>query len=62
LKKYRDPNLNRGQLAIVYATAGHEVRAWLQHTGTPGLRKLCDDLRAGTDFADAYSSATRQKN
>jgi hypothetical protein len=61
VRKYRDPKLNSGNLAIVYATAGHEVRAWFLQAGTSGLRQFCIEMRSGTVFPDAYADAKRKQ-
>lgn len=55
--KYRDPKLNPRQDAIVYATAGHEVRNWFNKAGRTGLQKFCAAIDAGTNFTAAYSNA-----
>jgi hypothetical protein len=57
VKKYRDPELNPDNRAIVYATAGHEVREWFKHAGISGLKKFLNEIRSGTDFAATYSKA-----
>lgn len=57
VKKYRDPKLNPGNRAIVYAAAGHEVRAWFSQAGAPGLLKFIGEIRSGGSFAGAYADA-----
>ena len=57
IKKYRDPKLNHGNRAIVYATAGHEVRKWFQQAGRPGLQEFFKEMRSGAGFSAAYSRA-----
>jgi hypothetical protein len=62
VKKYRDPKLNPGNRALVYATVGHEVRLWFEKVGPTGLEKFCKELNAGTDFTSAYSNAALRFN
>jgi len=50
-KKYPNPK----GLNVVYATAGHEVRAWLQRVGRQGLFDLFEALKAGEPFDVAYT-------
>jgi hypothetical protein len=45
-KKYSNPK----GLNVVYATAGHEVRAWLQRVGKEGLFALFERLKSGESF------------
>jgi hypothetical protein len=48
--KYPNP---RG-LNVAYATAGHEVRAWLRRVGRQGLFDLIDAVKSGEGFDAAY--------
>jgi hypothetical protein len=61
VRKYRDPKLNPGNRALVYATAGHEVRSWFQQARTPGLLKFCAEMRSGANFPDANADTKRQQ-
>jgi hypothetical protein len=51
-RKY--PNAKR--LNVVYATAGHEVRAWLQRCGREGLFALIERLKSGERFSTAFDA------
>ena len=57
VKKYRAPELNPGNRAVVYAAAGHEVREWFQRAGVRGLQEFCLELDSGTNFSLAYAKA-----
>lgn len=48
--KYPNPK----GLNIPYATAGHEVRAWLQRVGPQGLNDLMAAIKTGESFDAAY--------
>jgi hypothetical protein len=50
-KKYPNPE----GLNIVYATAGHEVRTWLERAGRQGLFTLIDRIKSGEDFGIVYA-------
>jgi len=56
VRKYRNPELNPKNLAIVYATAGCEVRSWLRRVGGPGFRSFIEQMRSGTEFSVAYEN------
>jgi len=56
VRKYRNPELNPKNLAVVYATAGCEVRSWLRSVGAPGLQSLIEQVRTGAEFSVAYQS------
>jgi len=47
---------NAKGLNVVYATAGHEVRAWLQRCGREGLFALIERLRSGERFSTAFDA------
>src|SRR5712692_802002 len=57
VEKYRNPELNPKNLAVVYATAGCEVRPWLQRVGASGLLSFIAQMRSGTEFPVAYKNA-----
>lgn len=48
--KYPNPEA----LNVVYATAGHAARAWLQRVGRPGMRGLIEAIKAGENFDAAF--------
>lgn len=50
-KKYPNPK----GLNVVYASAGHEVRSWLQQVRLPGLLALIEAVKGGEKFSAAYS-------
>lgn len=54
--KYPNPE----GLNIVYATAGHEVRAWLQRVGRQGMYSLIEAIKAGENFDTAFSRINSQ--
>jgi hypothetical protein len=54
---YGNPRMNPHHLHVVYATAGHEVRPWLQSVKTTGLLWFVAQLRSGAAFDDAYATA-----
>jgi hypothetical protein len=56
VRKYRNPELNPKNLAIVYAAAGCEVRSWLRSAGASGLQSFIEQVRAGAEFSVAYKS------
>lgn len=43
-----------GRRMIAYMTAGREVSRWLSVVGRPGLRKLLDEMKQGSDFPATY--------
>lgn len=45
---------------VVYATAGHEVRAWLQRVGRQGMHGLIEAIKAGESFDAAFSRIDSQ--
>jgi hypothetical protein len=45
---------------VVYPTAGHEVRRWINIVGAAGLRKLVSELAAGADFSASYAEIERK--
>lgn len=49
--KYPNPE----GLNVVYATAGHEVRAWLQRVGHQGMHRLIEAIKLGESFDAAFS-------
>jgi hypothetical protein len=55
-KKY--PNAKG--LNVVYSTAGHEVRAWLQRVGQQGLLTLIEAVKSGEDFNIAFQRIEMQ--
>jgi hypothetical protein len=50
-KKYPNPK----QLNVIYSTAGHVVRAWLERVGEQGLMELIERLGSGEDFNLVYA-------
>lgn len=54
--KYREPNINPDQYGVVYATAGHEVRAWFEGAGKQGLLRLVQEVNRGEDFLSVYNA------
>jgi hypothetical protein len=42
-------------LNVVYATAGHVVRAWLESVGRQGLVELIQRIKSGEDFTTVYA-------
>jgi len=55
VEKYRNLELNPKNLAVVYATAGCEVRPWLQRVGVSGLLSFIEQMRSNTEFLVAYN-------
>jgi hypothetical protein len=53
-RRYGNPQVNPTHLHVVYATAGHEVRGWLNQAGPAGLKTLLQDVSKGKDFATRY--------
>jgi hypothetical protein len=49
--KYPNPD----GLNVVYATAGHVVRVWLERVGREGLMTLIERIRSGEDFTTVYA-------
>ncbi len=49
--KYPNPK----GLNVVYSTAGHEVRVWLERVGRHGLVSLIERIKAGEDFNTVYA-------
>jgi hypothetical protein len=45
-----------GRICVVYATAGHEVRRWLQRVGRDGLLKLIEEVKSGEDFERSFKN------
>jgi hypothetical protein len=45
-----------GKMAVVYATAGHEVRTWHQRVGKDGLLKLIEKVKSGEDFERSFKN------
>jgi hypothetical protein len=56
-RSFGNPALNPHHLHVIYAVAGHEVRAWSRAAGSTGLRAFIARIRSGTDFAAAYAVA-----
>lgn len=54
--KYPNPN----GLNVVYATAGHEVRVWLQRVGQPGLTTLFQRIKSGENFNAVYTDLAKK--
>jgi hypothetical protein len=50
-KKYPNPQ----GLNVVYATAGHEVRTWLERVGEQGLFTLIARIKSGEPFDAVYA-------
>jgi hypothetical protein len=56
-KKFGDVDFSigiPGKICVVYATAGHEVRKWLQYVGRDGLLKLIERVKVGEDFNSTF--------
>jgi hypothetical protein len=58
---YGNPRMNPHHLHVVYATAGHEVRPWLQAVKTSGLLEFIKRMRSGAAFDDAYAAARKRE-
>jgi hypothetical protein len=56
-RRYGDSRLNPHHLRVVYATAGHEVRPWLEAVKTTGLLWFVQRMRSGVAFDGAYAAA-----
>lgn len=54
----KTPDLNA--INVIYPTAGHEVRRWIEIVGVDGLRRLVKDLAAGADFSSSYTAIERE--
>lgn len=54
VKKFRDPDINPNNLAVVYTTAGHAVREWYDKAGRDGLLELVQQVKEGSSFEDVY--------
>ncbi len=54
------PNyFNPEGLKVVYATAGNEVRTWLDTVGREGFLNLIKQVKSGEDFAFVYQAEIR---
>jgi len=47
-------------VTVVYPTAGHEVRRWIDIVGVNGHRRLVDELALGADFSTVYTALERE--
>ena len=57
IEKYGDHKankLNPEKLKVIYATAGNEVRQWLDHVGQIGLLNLIKLIKSGEEFTYTY--------
>ena len=45
---------------VVYPTAGHEVRRWLNIVGVEGLRRMVNELASGADFSTVYAALEQE--
>ena len=56
VNKYRDAEINPNNLAVVYTTAGHEVREWYRTAGQDGLLEVVQQVKAASEFEDVYAT------
>ena len=54
--------LNPEKLKVVYATAGNEVRQWLDHVGQKGLLNLIKLIKSGEEFTYTYQKIKENAN
>ena len=51
--KYNE-NINKDDIVVTYAVAGHEIEKWYKRVGREGLEELIDKVKNGTSFEVAY--------
>jgi hypothetical protein len=51
--KYNE-NINKDDIVVTYAVAGHEIGKWYKQVGKEGLKELIDKIKNGTSFEVAY--------
>ncbi len=47
-------NLNKDEIVVVYAFAGHKVAKWYKRVGVKGLNELIKKIKEGEKFEDVY--------
>jgi len=57
-KKYNE-NIDKNDIVITYAVAGHEVSLWYKKVGTKGLNALIQKVKNASAFEDVYNKGNK---